>query len=529
MTLLNLNSDGKFNNKKLRTIFAVGALVGVVAFGATYASGIGINGDAAVEFGQGFLEKTACDDSITVTPTTDFANSADGGTFALSTIAVSDIDSASDHCYGKTFSIKGFGTSGGALSLVSGVTSVEVIDQGTTFVLASEKTGVSITSSDGTGFTLTFDSASTPVSAASLAHITIESSAVGAFVVSGISGTILSRVTATETYTVSTFSVANGVTPVVTWYTTGAGTTSTTAPTGISITPSAVTSGSSTLTVTAGSTTSAGSYFFKVAIGNSFSSVTTLEIGAGPMIVGDTGPGGGIVFYANSAGFPCGPTFSNDGSPTGGLCHYLEVAPKSWSGGSLDNKYPWLSSSAYACDSLTVPTACSVANNNVYDVTGITNIPYPDWTNTLAESQIGLGYRNSLAIVGAPNTNSTITAAAAARAYSGGSKSDWYLPTVAEYNQMCKWGYGLQTNTAAYDLCDYNIGTSILTGTLANFTFNWNGQYWSSSESSAVTSIRFNLTRQYAGDGSTPSGQEKGVNQKTAQGWHNFVRPIRAF
>jgi hypothetical protein len=50
----------------------------------------------------------------------------------------------------------------------------------------------------------------------------------------------------------------------------------------------------------------------------------------GTCVVGDTGPGGGIVYYVDNAGFSCGASYSSTGSPTGGLCHHLEVAPSGW-------------------------------------------------------------------------------------------------------------------------------------------------------------------------------------------------------
>jgi len=53
-------------------------------------------------------------------------------------------------------------------------------------------------------------------------------------------------------------------------------------------------------------------------------------------------------------------------------------------------------------------------------------------------SGIGLGYKNSLAIVA--QGNDTTTAAGAARAYSGGSQSDWYLPSTAELNLLLSVG-----------------------------------------------------------------------------------------
>ena len=142
---------------------------------------------------------------------------------------------------------------------------------------------------------------------------------------------------------------------------------------------------------------------------------------------GDTGPGGGFIYYTDLSGFSCGGTYSPTGSPTGGLCHYLEVAPYGWNGGD-DPAKVW-----------------AVGGNQSLDISEITNdangaIPY---NNALG---VGLGYKNSIAIVtqnGVYNGSSINYAAGAARAYSGGSKNDWYLPTTAELNLLCQWDYGI--------------------------------------------------------------------------------------
>ena len=60
--------------------------------------------------------------------------------------------------------------------------------------------------------------------------------------------------------------------------------------------------------------------------------------------IGDTGPGGGKIFYYLAAGFNCGPNFNATGSPTGGQCRWLEVAPKNWWGGSADTTTSWANS-----------------------------------------------------------------------------------------------------------------------------------------------------------------------------------------
>jgi len=56
--------------------------------------------------------------------------------------------------------------------------------------------------------------------------------------------------------------------------------------------------------------------------------------------VGDTGPGGGIVFYVASTAFTATGTTCNTN------CHYLEAAPNTWNGGSTDPMNVW--ATAYA-------------------------------------------------------------------------------------------------------------------------------------------------------------------------------------
>jgi hypothetical protein len=162
--------------------------------------------------------------------------------------------------------------------------------------------------------------------------------------------------------------------------------------------------------------------------------------------VGDIGPGGGRVFYVSATPFTCGPTLNL-------TCSYLEAA-------STTGANPWTDSGRGWANS-------SYGN---LDVTGITN-NYPSNTSS---SGLGLGYRNSIAIVDQGNDNTT--AAGAARAYTGGSKSDWYLPTSAELNLLCQWAYGAVPSLSG------GCGS----GTLNSSTYGATGfvgrRYWSSDE-----------------------------------------------
>ena len=209
----------------------------------------------------------------------------------------------------------------------------------------------------------------------------------------------------------------------------------------------------------------------------------------GTCVVGNTGPGGGIVYYVDTAGFSCGSGFTATGSPTGGKCNYLEVAPSGWNTGA-DPQKPWAPGT---------PTS----GNASQSVTGITD----ETSVNNSSTGIGLGLKNSIAIV--TQGNDTTTAAGAARAYAGNSKSDWYLPTTAELNLLCQWGRNVtQVVGTACTSGILNTGTGVNGGFVVS-------DYWSSSESTADQA-----RIQYFGTGVQ--------NYYTKYGTL-YVRPVRAF
>ena len=185
----------------------------------------------------------------------------------------------------------------------------------------------------------------------------------------------------------------------------------------------------------------------------------------GACIVGDTGSGGGKVFYVASG------TFTQTGA-TGAMCStyckYLEAAPTSGSSAWTDADYAWSGN-----------------------------------TNTLigASAQgtaIGNGYANTLAIVGQSSGGNTAgKAGTASRAYLGpNGKTDWFLPSKDELHEL-----RLQRTVTA-----------------AN-GFGGNKNYWSSTEISATNA------RYLYFDSETLFTTEH--SKSLASGI--AVRPIRAF
>jgi hypothetical protein len=179
----------------------------------------------------------------------------------------------------------------------------------------------------------------------------------------------------------------------------------------------------------------------------------------GTCVVGDTGPGGGTVFYVHSGGgtFSCGVALVS-------TCRYLEVAPADIAG-----THAWCSNTS-----------------------SLLNATY---------TAIGAGMENTTTA----DPMCTTDAIQQAADYTNNGRSDWYLPSKDELNELCKYARTQTTGTTSTPC--------VSSGTLrTGFTA---GDYWSSSE------ILGNIAwQQYFVDGSRSSATKTNSYQ---------VRPIRAF
>jgi len=117
----------------------------------------------------------------------------------------------------------------------------------------------------------------------------------------------------------------------------------------------------------------------------------------GTCIIGNTGPGGGIVFYVQTA-------------TATAPWRYLEAAPNTWSGGVADPEIVWCSNTSTFVAALTSGGTGSV--------------------NT--STAIGSGYSNTKMML----NSCTYGAANMAASYNGGGKSDWFLPSKDELAQL---------------------------------------------------------------------------------------------
>jgi len=210
----------------------------------------------------------------------------------------------------------------------------------------------------------------------------------------------------------------------------------------------------------------------------SFTTLSTMSCAnGGACNVGDTGPGGGTVFFTSTLGFNCGPTDTD-------TCHAMEAAPVNWYSptATTDPGLRW-ADPAYQDQ----------------DVPGLT-LYYPN--PNLDPSAYGQGLLNSIAIRN--QGNSATTAAVAALAYVDlGGHHDWYLPDSAELNLLCRYA----TNTPTLSPTCIGSATPLL-GMSPDFGYGSSNAYAGGE------------WYQVFGTGSI-----SGTGKADA----NYVRPIRSF
>ena len=213
----------------------------------------------------------------------------------------------------------------------------------------------------------------------------------------------------------------------------------------------------------------------------------------GTCVVGDRGPGGGIVFYVSAA------NFTSTGSTCGTACKYLEVAPATWQSAGV----------SVANDPV------KVWSNNNTDLTGqVLTAAAPTQSGFTYEQEnwkIGKGFSNTslMAVSGA-----TSDAKVAVLAYAGNSiAGQWFIPSMNELNELCKYARGQTTGVLTVSCTTGGTFKSGTANDLGGFVTNY---YWSSSEYNA-SSAWF----QYFGSG--PHQRNHPKNDPTS------FRPVRAF
>ena len=198
---------------------------------------------------------------------------------------------------------------------------------------------------------------------------------------------------------------------------------------------------------------------------------------------GETGPGGGTVFYASTS------TFTSVGSDCNTSCKYLEYAPIGW----IVSTTPSGQTNCEIAGTSSVDPQCRMFGSGALAT----------YNGTATAVGSGLANTNAIAATGSGATagrSATVT-----RAFRGGGKSDWFLPSFDELNELCKYARQQTTGNTATQCTSAN---SLRTG----FT---SGNYWSSTEINGTTSYY-----------QTFASGSRGARTKDER---DSVRPIRAF
>ena len=217
----------------------------------------------------------------------------------------------------------------------------------------------------------------------------------------------------------------------------------------------------------------------------------------GACSVGDTGPGGGTVFY--------------DAGSTQSWGRYLEVAPSSWTTGVSNPNLitGWESWRANSDPGLAISM----------DLGDLPNRP----------TSIGSGAANTEAIYRRELVRSGLgSAATAVKSYAGTDGStlgQWFIPSLDELSAMCAYFSGVPVNQ--FGGCSGNAVAGLGgSGSFSSDAYNGalGAYYWSSSSGSATGTF-----------GGRSVGQTYMMNMSNgvaSSDWHDrgyFVRPIRAF
>ena len=214
----------------------------------------------------------------------------------------------------------------------------------------------------------------------------------------------------------------------------------------------------------------------------------------GTCVVGDRGPGGGIVYYVSAA------NFTSTGSTCNTACKYLEVAPATWQSAGVsvanDSTYVWTSNTTLLTDQ-------DITNASTEGVVAYRAEEKVNW-------KIGQGFNNTkiMKVSGA-----TSAAQAAVLVYAGNSiAGQWFIPSMNEQNELCKYKRG-QTTGDLTVACD--LSGTLKTGTANDLGGFVEASYWSSSESAV--------------NGAYVSFHQGGFGSVLKSYALTYVRPVRAF
>ena len=184
--------------------------------------------------------------------------------------------------------------------------------------------------------------------------------------------------------------------------------------------------------------------------------------------IGDTGPGGGKIFYAP------GGKFTMTGAACGSSCRYLEAAPVGWnSGGSPDPFLQWGGGNG---------TAGQCSNKDIPGATG---------------TGIGSGFANTAAIMAAcpsadPSNAQSAPAARAAACYQVagtcglGNYGQWFLPSFDELALLDDISSVVGLTPCLYYWSSSQANASYAESIMAGFTDGGGCAFWNAAKDNTI-------------------------------------------
>jgi hypothetical protein len=117
----------KKNNKVLKVLLGISALIAVPVIGTTLAASIAINNEAPIQFGQGVIATATCDTDINATLSTAY----ESGAFVLDKITLSNLNttptSSDVGCGGQYLKVRVYNSSGSLIEIDSTATTKTVV------------------------------------------------------------------------------------------------------------------------------------------------------------------------------------------------------------------------------------------------------------------------------------------------------------------------------------------------------------------------------------------------------------------
>jgi hypothetical protein len=119
----------KKNNKVLKVLLGISALIAVPVIGTTLAASIAINSAAPIQFGQGVIATATCDTAINATLSTAYVS----GAFVLDKITLSDLDtrptSSNVRCGGQYLKVRVYDSGGDLIEIDSTAVTTKTVVQ----------------------------------------------------------------------------------------------------------------------------------------------------------------------------------------------------------------------------------------------------------------------------------------------------------------------------------------------------------------------------------------------------------------